>query len=147
MNRRTIEVRPAAPDDADGITASLAALGYGTPVSFVRENVAALARSADDAILVAEDPIEGVVGVVTLHVLPLFHQPGNLARVTALAVRAGHQGKGVGRALMEAAERWAWERGAVRIEITSGDHRREAHAFYKKAGYETDERRFIKRRS
>lgn len=147
MSQKPITVRPAGSDDAEGITASLAALGYGTPVTMVRERVTALANSSDDAIFVAEDPIAGIVGVVTLHVVPLFHQPGNLARVTALAVRAGHQGKGVGRALMEVAERWAWERGSARIEITSGDHRREAHAFYKKAGYETDERRFIKRRS
>jgi hypothetical protein len=42
------------------------------------------------------------------------------------------------------AEAFAWAAGCKRIEVTSGDHRPEAHAFYRAIGYVEDERRFIK---
>lgn len=32
----------------------------------------------------------------------------------------------------------------IKSEVTSGDHRKEAHAFYESCGYARDERRFIK---
>jgi GNAT superfamily N-acetyltransferase len=74
----------------------------------------------------------------------LLHALSPLARITALAVRNDVQGRGVGRALVEAAEAWAWTEGAARIELTSGDHRLAAHAFYRSAGYAVDSRRFLK---
>jgi GNAT superfamily N-acetyltransferase len=79
--------------------------------------------------------------------LPLFHTPGYLARITALVVAATARGIGVGRALLAATEAYAWSTGCVRIEVTSGDHRPDAHAFYERLGYHVDERRFIKRRT
>ncbi|OLD51200.1 MAG: hypothetical protein AUI63_00960 [Gemmatimonadetes bacterium 13_1_40CM_2_60_3] len=82
-----------------------------------------------------------------MHLVPLFHAAGNLARLTALAVVPGHQRKGVGRALVTAAEAFAWEHDCRRVEVTSGDHREDAHRFYHALGYEMDERRFIKHQS
>ncbi|CAA9336555.1 MAG: hypothetical protein AVDCRST_MAG40-2194, partial [uncultured Gemmatimonadaceae bacterium] len=60
------------------------------------------------------------------------------------AVRAEAQGAGVGRALVGAVEAFAWAAGCRRVEVTSGDHRPAAHAFYRAAGYREDERRFVK---
>ncbi|PYO92644.1 MAG: hypothetical protein DMD58_01460 [Gemmatimonadetes bacterium] len=50
-------------------------------------------------------------------------------------------------ALVAAAEAFAWQRDCRRVEVTSGDHREDAHTFYRALGYEMDERRFIKHRS
>jgi len=77
-------------------------------------------------------------------ITPLFHVAGQLVRLTALAVRADAQGRGVGRSLVSAAEEWSWQQGARRIEVTSGDHRPSAHAFYATVGYVQDQRRFVK---
>src|SRR6267143_1378466 len=126
----TFTVRRAEAEDADAIAVCLAALGYATPT-----------------VLVAEDPTTGIVGVVSVHLVPLFHAPGSLARLTALAVVPGHQRKGAGRALIAAAEAFAWEHDCRRVEVTSGDHREDAHKFYHALGYAIDERRFIKHRS
>ena len=126
---------------------ALAALGYGTSTTLVAEKLSALMGGSSDTVLVAEDPTTGIVGVVSVHLVPLFHAAGNLARLTALAVLPGHQRKGVGRALVSAAEAFAWQRDCRRVEVTSGDHREDAHTFYRALGYEMDERRFIKHRS
>ena len=138
-------VRPAAPPDAAQIAACLAELGYGTPAALVRQKLAQLAASDADAVFVAhEEAGDAIVGVVSVHVIPLFHAPGSLARITALAVRRSAQGLGVGRALVAAAEAFAWGRDCRRVEVTSGDQRPGAHAFYEAVGYAVDERRFVR---
>lgn len=140
-----IPVRHAVLADAPGIAACLAVLGYDTPPALVAERLTAFAASVADAVFVADGPPGApLLGVVSAHALPLFHTTGQLVRLTALAVRADAQGRGVGRALMAAAEDWAWRAGARRVEVTSGDHRSGAHAFYQALGYAPDERRFIK---
>lgn len=141
----SIPVRRAIPADAPEIAACLAELGYGTPDTLVAERLAAFAASAADAVFVAGAAAGGPLrGVASAHALLLFHTPGQLVRLTALAVRGAAQGTGVGRALVRAVEAWAWSVGARRIEVTSGDHRPGAHAFYQALGYKPDERRFVK---
>jgi GNAT superfamily N-acetyltransferase len=113
--------------------------------SLVAARLAVLAGSRADAVFVAVEPSTGrVLGVVGAHVLPLLHAEGSIARLTALAVRAAAQGQGIGRALLGAVEAFARARGCHRVEVTSGDQRPGADAFYTAAGYRVDERRFIK---
>jgi GNAT superfamily N-acetyltransferase len=81
---------------------------------------------------------------LSFHTLLLFHTTGKAGRVTALVVGMEHRHRGIARALLAAAEAFAWEAGCVRIEVTSGDRRDGADAFYESAGYRPDERRFIK---
>lgn len=139
------KVRPAELADATEIAACLSALGYGTSARLVTERLSSFAKSLVDAVFVAS--VSGhasLLGVVSVHLLPLFHAPGLLGRITSLAVSSETRGKGVGKALVAAAEEWAWSAGAQRMEVTSGDHRLGAHAFYQTVGYSLDERRFIK---
>jgi GNAT superfamily N-acetyltransferase len=139
------EIRCASLADAAEIASCLSALGYGTLPSLVAEHLGLFAGSATDSVFVAPDSGRGpLLGVVSVHLLPLFHAPGLLGRITALAVKAEARGKGVGKALVAAAEAWAWGAGAQRMEVTSGDHRPDAHMFYQAVGYSLNERRFIK---
>lgn len=141
----TSTVRRAELADAPQIAECLAELGYGTPPKLVTEKLTALAESRTDAVFVAGGPAGAeLAGVISAHVLPLFHVPGNAARITVLSVRREAQGRGVGRALVGAAEAFAWASGCRRVEVTSGDHRSGAHAFYQALGYAVDERRFLK---
>jgi GNAT superfamily N-acetyltransferase len=50
----------------------------------------------------------------------------------------------VGRALVNAIEQWARERGADRLSVTSAEHRSGAHAFYPACGFPYTGRRFSK---
>ena len=143
MRRTPIETPTARQNDADAIAECLAELGYGTPVALVRERLAQFADSANDLVFVAEDAGR-VVGVASVHAMPQFHSTGELVRLTALAVKADAQGKGAGRALVSMVERWAWARGARRVEVTSGSHRDGAHAFYQTLGYAITGQRFVK---
>ena len=101
-------------------------------------------ESSRDIVLVCAE-ISSLTGVVSAHAIPLFHQPGELVRITALSVRQGRERQGIGRCLIRAIENWAVARGAARIEVTSGDHREGAHRFYRAMGYGVESLRFIKR--
>ena len=143
MDHLRLTVRPATSDDAEGVARCLAEHGYPTPVAAVLEKLDALSTSSTDKVFVAL--VGGsLLGTASVHLIPLFHAHGYLARLTALSVAGSHQRRSVGRALVAAAEDWALGSGALRVEVTSGDHRPAAHAFYAALGYEPNKRRFLK---
>jgi GNAT superfamily N-acetyltransferase len=136
-------IRFAQSDDAPAVAKLLTALGYPSPVEHIERRIAGSAASIDTAVYVAES-VQCVVGVISFHCIPLFHADGALGRITSLVVDPGHRQRGIGRLLVAAAEEFGRAHGCSRIEVTSGDRRPEAHAFYEHLGYQLDCRRFIK---
>lgn len=113
-----------------------------TPV-VILEKLQSLLPSSTDKIFVATVHDE-VVGIISLHALPLFHTAGNLGRITSMVVDERHRGTGIGSALIAAAERWFEAVGCVKLEVTSGDHRLDTHRFYAKHGFLRDGQRLAK---
>jgi len=93
--------------------------------------------------LVAEhaDAIIGFVKLRIMHALdrPIF-VPRSYAEVDSLAVRAQYRRAGVGRALMERAERWAADHGLNEVELNVWEFNQGAIAFYEELGYVTERR-------
>ena len=138
-----ITIRAAELQDSARIAVLLGELGYPTTEEFVRVRLAAISPRPDAKVLIAELDAE-VVGLACLQIIPLFHLPKPLGRITTLVISSKLKRCGIGRRLIAAAETLAWEHGCGAIELTSGDHRGEAHAFYEAVGYEQMSRRFIK---
>jgi GNAT superfamily N-acetyltransferase len=76
-----------------------------------------------------------LLGLVAVHICPFFERTGSWGRIVALIVSDQARGRGVGGQLVTAAESFATSRGCVRMEVTSGDRRQEAHEFYRRCGY------------
>ncbi len=139
------EIRRAVASDAPKIADLLGELGYSVHPSFMVERLALLHDRPDARVFVAE-AAEDVVGVVTVHVFPLFHADVWLARITALVVSAHHRRHGIGRLLLDAGESFAWQCGCSRVEVTSGGTHEPAPQFYEAAGYERLDEHLIKKR-
>ena len=86
-----------------------------------------------------------IAGCLSAHAHELFHVPGGRGRITSMVVDADVRGHGVGGALIDRAMVFFRDRGCVIVEVTCGDHRPGAHAFYHSVGFAVDERRFVKK--
>ena len=66
----------------------------------------------------------------------LTHTGRPWAVVENVVVAHVHRRRGVGRALMQEAMAQARRVGCYKVQLTSGKHRAEAHAFYRSLGFE-----------
>lgn len=137
-----VKIREARESDAGAIAGLLDELGYPNTPEFVLRKLGALG-GGENPVFVAEADGE-VVGFVSLHVMPVFHEEPLYCRVTAVAVAEAWRRRGVGRCLMEHAEAVARGAGCGRIELTSNERRTWAHAFYVSLGYEGTSKKFVK---
>lgn len=135
-------IRDAKPGDAAALAELITYLGHEITEKAIRKNLKALAKMRE-APLVA---IAGkrVIGLCGIHRTVTVHRDAPLGRITILVVAEAAQDKGIGRMLVEAAERSLSKAGCKMVEVTSNDRRAKAHAFYRHMGYERTSMRFIK---
>ena len=138
-----IAVRVATIADSDPIARLVSDLGYPTSSSQMYMRLESILRDGDYHTLVACDG-DRIVGFIGARLGPLYESDNPYGQIMALAVaRDGRRG-GVGRMLMQAAESILIQRGARVLIVTSGNHRKDAHAFYEKNGYTFTGRRYKK---
>lgn len=144
IDQQPVTLRPATAADADRIAALFNDEGYPAAASAI---VARLERFTAGAgqVVVADDAGE-ILGFVAVHVMPRFEHDDTIARVLALVVDAGARGRGVGHALMEAAERIARDSGSAFIEVTAAHHRPEARQLYESLGYDASVTAYLRKR-
>lgn len=74
----------------------------------------------------------------------VLHRPAPVGRITALVVDAAERGKGVGRALVAAAELAFTHAGCGVLEVTSHARFADIYGFYEHLGFERTSVRFAK---
>jgi GNAT superfamily N-acetyltransferase len=137
-----MEIREATPDDAGRVAELLGHLGYPAAPAEVPARLAAVAGAGGAVLLACAEG--AAIGLVGLHAFPVLHAPAPVAYITALAVDPAAHGRGVGRALVGAAEAWARARGCARLTVTSAERRDGAHAFYPRVGLPYTGRRYAR---
>jgi GNAT superfamily N-acetyltransferase len=90
----------------------------------------AIESSSSEVFVADEDGVIG--GICTVYLDIESVRFGQRACVEDLAVDPALRSRGLGKALLDAAKAWARERGAARLELTSGEARRDAHRFYER---------------
>jgi len=129
-------VRVAEPGDAAQVAALLAELGYpDNRTEDVRRRLAMWEREAACRALVAERQGQ-VAGVIAVAAIPYLEREGRRGRIVALVVSEACRGQGIGRRLVDAAEKAAGELDCIAMEVTSSRSRAQSHPFYRNLGYE-----------
>jgi GNAT superfamily N-acetyltransferase len=130
-----VVIRPLTPGDARAVAALSADLGYPVDPAAMAGRLAAALAAPGHALFGATDRSGVLLGFVHICLRLLLIDPPS-AFVESLVVAAGARRRGVGRALMAAAEDWARAAGAGVVRLRSGATRVEAHAFYRALGYQ-----------
>jgi GNAT superfamily N-acetyltransferase len=140
----SLTIRDARPGDAPALAPLLDQLGYPALPEAVRRRIEVLAASDADRLVVAE--LEGrIVGLAAIHVSLSLEYDEPAAKLSAIVVDRAHRRRGIGEALVAAMEAEARTRGCGLIFLTTAERRRDAHAFYRRIGWEETGRRFAKR--
>jgi GNAT superfamily N-acetyltransferase len=144
IDQTTVALRPAGEHDADRIAALFTDEGYPTGPSDIAARLERLA--AADARVVVADLDGEVLGFIAFAIVPRFEHDDRLVRILALVVDPGVRERGVGRQLMEEAERVGAEVGAAFVEVTAGHHRPDARHLYESLGYDAAVTAYLRKR-
>ena len=101
-------------------------------------------QPAGTHVFVAENDDGERVGFLHLHTNIDFFSGAPNCHVSDLAVAAGHDGKGVGRALLAYAERWAREHRCKFLSLAAFPGNTRAIDVYAEYGFETETGRLVK---
>ncbi len=132
-----VAIRRATPADAPSLGRLLHAFsmefGEETPEpEVIAERAAPLIESGDVTVLFAGS---GPDGFAQLRFRPSLYTGGVDAHLEELYVVPERRGRGLGRALLEAAMDHARERGAVRIDLATSEDDTAARGLYESAGF------------
>jgi GNAT superfamily N-acetyltransferase len=143
MHPSTVIVREATTDDADAMARLCTQLGYPSESPGMPSRLERLWADRNARVYVA-DSGGTIVGLTTIHLRDTINHDAPIAQLTLLVVDEANRTRGVGRALVQAAETFARDRGSNRITVTTALNRTDAHAFYERVGYAHTGRRYGK---
>lgn len=132
-HERPVTVRHAHAGDADAIANLLPLLGYESQGHEIVSRLELMRLEPNNIVLMAEID-RSVVGLCQVQGVRLIANEG-YAEINALVVSTSHQGRGIGKALVDAALGWAAERCYSKVRLWSRVERISAHCFYEAYGF------------
>lgn len=148
-----MRIRPASPADRAAILTLVPRLAeHGTPPGRDRDQIRAVdeatiaalidQRGADAELLVAEDGGE-LVGFVHVRTVTDYYTQAPIGHVSDIVVAGQAEGRGVGRALIEAAHDWARSRGYRMMQLFVLPENAGARALYERMGYRSEWLKYV----
>jgi GNAT superfamily N-acetyltransferase len=141
----SLSIRPAETGDIAALCALMEELS-GHPVSpeEMGNRLEFVAESKVDSLFVCEEDSR-VVGLLGFRIRENLEEMSRYGEISAIVVDPDERRRGVGRFMMDYAERLAKELGCKGSWLVSGFGReKEAHKFYQQLGYQITGRRFVK---
>ena len=122
------EIRAIRDEDIDQVITIWHAAGVARPWNDPLKDIAFARRDAHSTVLVAV--LDGrAAGTV------MVGEDGHRGWVYYVATAPEHQGKGLGRALMSAAEDWLAKRGVWKLQLLVREDNAQVKDFYQRLGY------------
>lgn len=136
-------IRDVELNDASQLAALMCELGYETtPAEMEARLKLVLSNPAYKTfVAVMDGRVCGMIGTITC---PSYEHNDPGGRVLALVTLSMARRRGIGRALVAAAEKDFAERGIKRVALNTQLTREDAQKFYESLGYERNGWRFVK---
>jgi glucosamine-phosphate N-acetyltransferase len=132
-----LQIRPCINDDFEEVLELLRQLWPDKSLDPIAlRKVFSLAITSDSQIYICAANDDKVVGFGSLTLKNSLWQEGFLGHIDELVLDAEHRGRGIGTQLIEHIIDAAKRRGCSRVELDSAFHRKEAHDFYERMGFE-----------
>lgn len=128
-----LTIRTALPSDAAEIATLTAQLGYPADTAVTHARLERLLR-ADDQLVIVACTSDKIAGWLQAHAYDIL-ESGLIVEIVGLVVAESCRRAGIGRALVEQAERWAGARGPESLVVRSNTLRTESHRFYPTLGF------------
>lgn len=130
-----MQIRPATVEDAPEIARLATALGYASSTEDITKRLDQLLGQHDQFIAVADDDENGLLGWISAE-RRLSLESGEKAEIVGLIVSQDSHRRGVGAALVNAAEVWARHHGLRKLVVRSNEARVASHPFYEAQAFE-----------
>ena len=140
-----MRIRPLTLDDAATLVPLCEQLGYPSSEADIEARLRRILARRDHAAFAAE--IDGrIAGWIHVHE-SLTVESDPYAEIGGLIVGSGVRRRGVGRALVDEARRWAREAGFHALYVRSNVVRPESHPFYEGLGFRRTKTSHVYRRN
>ena len=136
-------IREAELNDAADLATLMRELGYETQPPEMEKRLESILTNPSYKTFVAimDGRVCGMIGTVTY---PSYEHNDPGARILALVTLNAARRRGIGRALVAAAEKDLSQRAIRRVALNTQLTRDDAHKFYESLGYERNGWRFVK---
>ena len=137
-------IRDAELSDASELAVLMCELGYETKRTEMETRLKLILSNPAYRTFVAtmDGCVCGMIGTLTYY--PSYERNDAGGRILALVTLSGARRRGIGRALIAAAEKDFAERGIAHVAVDTRLTREDAHKFYESLGYERNGWRFVK---
>ncbi|MDY6790541.1 MAG: GNAT family N-acetyltransferase [Thermodesulfobacteriota bacterium] len=134
MNQVQYEIRQTTMDDVSAIAELTAQLGYSSSEFEIQQRLSTLLNSQDHVIYVSLVSSGKIVGWIHVYVANRV-ESGSFAEIGGFVVSASFRRKGIGKALLKAAENWTVQNELTRLRVRSNSKRKDAKEFYSNMGF------------
>ncbi|MDJ0824530.1 MAG: GNAT family N-acetyltransferase [Rhodobacter sp.] len=144
-----IQTRSASAADAEALLTlydTLSSDNERCPLELAKQNISRICQIDGSAVLLGEINGEALT-TCTLIVIPNLSRGGRpYAVIENVVTHPGHRGRGLGKAVLDAACERAWSHDCYKVMLSTGSTRPAILSFYESAGFEQSRTGFQKRR-
>jgi ribosomal protein S18 acetylase RimI-like enzyme len=143
MSDTGCSIRDAELNDASELAVLMCELGYETKRTEMETRLKLILSNPAYKTFVAtmDGYVCGMIGTLTS---PSYEHNDAGGRILAVVTSSGARRRGIGRALIAAAEKDFVQKGIRRVALDTRLTREDAHRFYESLGYERNGWRFVK---
>ena len=142
MHKTFYKIRTATIKDASDISELSNQLGYPSSVSEIKERLESILSSDDHTMFVAYSSGNKVIAWIHAYKRQNV-ESGFFAEIGGFIVSEAFRGKGIGRNLLEAIEKWTLQNKLPKLRVRSQIQRDDAKQFYSNMGFTISKKQLV----